>query len=88
MKNYQFAKHIETKTDIQNYLTTFFKEDGVPGLIDALGHIAKQKGMTEVAKKAGVNRQNLYRTLKKGSRPDFITVHKIITALGCKLEIK
>jgi probable addiction module antidote protein len=88
MKNYEFAKHIETKEDIKNYLMAFLQEDGVSGLIDAMGHVAKHKGMTAIAEKAGVNRQNLYRTLKKGSRPDFITIYKVLDAFGCKLEVK
>ena len=88
MNNFEFAKHVETPEEIKQYLSDFFNEDGVDGLIDALGHIAKKQGMTKIAKKAGVNRHNLYRTLKKGSRPDFRTVNKVIGALDCKLEIR
>jgi probable addiction module antidote protein len=89
MNNYEFSQHVNTdnKQEVKEYLQAFFDADGTSGLIDALGHIAKKQGMTQVANKAGVNRQNLYRTLKKGSRPDFITINKVVNAVGCKLEI-
>ena len=90
MNNYKFAEHIDTNSqqEISKYLQDFFNSDGIEGFIDALGHITRRKGMTEIANKAGVNRQNLYRALKKGSRPDFITINKVVNAVGCKLEIR
>ncbi len=86
-KPYEFAQHVETEEDIKEYLSTFLEEDGPQGFIDALGHLAKKKGMTEIARIAGVSRQNLYRTLTSDGNPNFITVNKIVEALGCKLVV-
>ncbi len=86
-KPYEFAQHVETEEDIKLYLTTFLEEDGPQGFIDALGHLARKKGMTEIARSAGVSRQNLYRTLTSEGNPNFITVSKVVEALGCKLII-
>lgn len=87
-KPYEFAQHVETEEDIREYLLAFFEEDGAQGFIDALGHVARKKGMTEIARAAGVSRQNLYRTLTPDGNPNFITVNKVIEALGCKLTIE
>lgn len=84
---YEFAQHVETEEDIREYLTTFLEEDGAQGFIDALGHLAKKKGMTQVAKSAGISRQNLYRTLTADGNPSFATVSKVVKALGCELVI-
>ncbi len=86
-KPYEFAQHVETEEDIKLYLTTFLEEDGPQGFIDALGYLARKKGMTEIARSAGVSRQNLYRTLTNEGNPNFITVSKVVEALGCKLVI-
>ena len=86
-KPYEFAQHVETEEDIKAYLTAFLEEDGPEGFIDALGYLVKKKGMTEVARTAGISRQNLYRTLTKKGNPNFATVHKVIEALGCKLVV-
>jgi probable addiction module antidote protein len=84
---YEFAEHVETVEDIKLYLSIFFEEDGAEGFISALGHLARKKGMTEVARSAGISRQNLYRTLTDGGNPNFATVNKVVEALGCKLVI-
>ena len=86
-KSYEFAQHVETEEDIREYLTAFLEEDGAQGFIDALGHLAKKKGMTQIARSAGINRQNLYRTLTADGNPSFITVNKVVEALGCELVI-
>ena len=86
-KPYEFAQHVETEEDIKAYLSAFLEEDGPQGFIDALGHLARKKGMTEIARSAGISRQNLYRTLTVDGNPNFITVNKVVEALGCKLVV-
>ena len=86
-KPYEFAQHVETMEDIKLYLSLFLEEDGAEGFIDALGHLARKKGMTEIARTAGISRQNLYRTLTDGGNPNFATVNKVVEALGCKLVV-
>ena len=44
-------------------------------------------GMTEVAKKAGVTRASLYKSLAEDGNPKFSTICKVTEALGCKLAI-
>ena len=86
-KPYEFAQHVETEAEIKAYLSAFLEEDGPQGFLDALGHLVRKKGMTEIARTAGVSRQNLYRTLTDEGNPNFITVNKVIEALGCKLVV-
>jgi probable addiction module antidote protein len=86
-KPYEFAQHVETEEDIKAYLSAFLEEDGPEGFIDALGHLARKKGMTKIARSAGISRQNLYRTLTSNGNPNFTTIHKVVEALGCKLVV-
>ncbi len=51
----------------------------------ASGAVARSKGMTEVAKAAGVSREHLYRALSSEGNPEFATVIKVLDALGLKL---
>ena len=44
-------------------------------------------GMTEVARKAGVTRASLYKSLADGGKPQFATISKVSKALGCKLAV-
>ncbi|AWU93298.1 addiction module antidote protein [Azospirillum ramasamyi] len=63
-------------------------EDGDPQLIlAALGDIARAKGMTEVARNAGLGRQSLYKALSSEGNPEFATVLKVIKSLGLRLTV-
>jgi probable addiction module antidote protein len=86
-KPFEFAADVNSKADIEAYLAIFLEENGEDGFIRALGHVARAKGMTEVAEKAGVSRQSLYRTLSEGGNPNFVTVNRVLKALGCQLSV-
>jgi probable addiction module antidote protein len=79
--------HLETAADIAAYLEAVF-EDGDPELIaHALGVVGRAKGMTEVARRTGLGRQNLYKALSPEGRPEFATILKVVQALGLKLTV-
>ena len=56
------------------------------GIAKALGNIARAKGMTQVAKDAGLSRESLYRALGEDGNPSYATVLKVAKALGVKLH--
>jgi probable addiction module antidote protein len=57
-------------------------------LLRALGHIAKARGMSQLAKDAGVGRESLYKALKPGATPGYATVGKVVRALGFRMAVK
>lgn len=80
------ADYLETKEDVVLYLEAAF-EDGDPGLIAAaLGDVARAKGMTKIAAKAGLGRESLYKALSPDGNPEFATVLKVMQALGLRLH--
>jgi probable addiction module antidote protein len=81
------AAHLKTDRDIADYLEAVF-EDGDPALIShALGVIARAKGMSQIARKAGLGRESLYKALSPEGNPEFGTVLKVMRALGLKLRV-
>ena len=52
----------------------------------ALGDIARAKGMTQLAKDAGIGRESLYKALSGEGNPSFGTILKVMRALGIKLH--
>ena len=86
-KPFEFAADVNSQEDVEAYLSVFMEENGPEGFIRALGHVARAKGMTEVAAKVGVSRQSLYRTLSENGNPNFTTVSKVVEALGCQISI-
>lgn len=53
----------------------------------ALGNVAKAKEMSEIARKTGLSRQNLYKALTPGASPKLETIKKVVEALGFRLSI-
>jgi probable addiction module antidote protein len=81
------TQYLKTAEDIAEYLDVVF-EDGDPELIrHAFGEIARVKGMTRIAKAAGLGRESLCKALSAQGNPEFATVLKVIRALGLKLKV-
>jgi probable addiction module antidote protein len=85
---YDVAEHLRTTEEIAAYLDAWLDEapDDAAGIAKALGNIARAKGMTQVAKDAGLSRESLYRALSGDGNPSFATVLKVARALGVKLH--
>lgn len=80
------ADHFRTDEDMAAYLEAAL-EDGDPTLVAAaLGDIARAKGMTQVAREAGLGRESLYKALSPSGNPEFATILKVIAALGLQLH--
>ena len=79
------ADHLKDDDDFVIFLADAL-ESGHPGVVlDALGAVARAKGMADVAEKAGLGRESLYKALKDGALPRFDTVLRVIQALGLRL---
>ena len=85
---YDVADHLRTPEEMAAYLDAWLQEapDDIAGIAKALGNIARAKGMTQVAKDAGLSRESLYRALSAEGNPSFATVLKVARALGMKLH--
>jgi probable addiction module antidote protein len=82
------VEHLETEEDITAYLEAVL-DDGDPALVSAaLGDIARARGMTEIAREAGLGRESLYKALSPEGNPEFATVMKVLRALGLSLHVK
>ena len=81
------AAYLKTNDDITDYLEAVF-EDGDPALVaHALGVVARAKGMTKIARAAGLGRESLYKALSRDGNPELATVLKVMRALGLKLKV-
>lgn len=88
LPEFDMAQHIKTDADVAEYLRQVL-EDGEPGeLAAALGHIAKARGMTEIAKASGIKREALYKALRPNAQPRLETVQRVCKALGVTLTAK
>ena len=80
------AEHLETEEDMAAYLEAALEEGDSTLIAAALGDIARAKGMTQVAREAGLGRESLYKALSPSGNPEFSTILKVVQALGLQLH--
>ena len=85
---YDVAEHLRTPEEMAAYLEACLEEaNGDAAFIaKALGDIARAKGMSQVARDAGLSRESLYKALSGERTPGFDTILKVMGALGLKLH--
>ena len=92
INKFDILNELKTKRDIDGFISAFIKEaeesDSIEQIIYALGIAAKAKGMLEVANEAGVNREQLYKSLSKKGNPSFKTIFKVAKSLGYKINFE
>jgi len=88
LNEFDVSKYLDSKEMIAEYLSQVLADGDMDELLSAIGHIAKAKGMTQVAKDTGLGRESLYKTFAKGSKPKFETVMKVVNSFGVKLQAR
>lgn len=85
------AEYLEDDRAIAEYLEEALKvatEDANPAfLAHALGTVARARGMSQIAKDAGLSRESLYKALGSEGNPELGTILRVVRALGLKLTI-
>lgn len=85
---YDVAEHLRTPKEMAAYLEACLEEahGDATFIAKALGDIARAKGMSQVARDAGLSRESLYKALSGERSPDFSTILKVVNALGISLH--
>ena len=86
---FDVAEYLDSPEDMAAYLDAWLTDapDDVAGISRALGDIARAKGMSQVARDAGLSRESLYRALSPTGNPSLLTVLKVTRALGVRLHV-
>lgn len=82
------AEHLETEADMAAYLDAALEDGDAVLVVAALGDIARAKGMSQIARDAGLGRESLYKALSTTGNPEFATILKVVRALGLQLHVQ
>lgn len=69
------------------FLTDCLEEGGVPLFLDAIGEVARARGMSDLAASSGLTRTSLYKALNEGGNPTVKTVVQVLDGLGFRVTI-
>ena len=82
---FEMADYLDSDEAVAEYLSQVLTDGDGGELASALGHIAKARGMAQIAKDAGIGRESLYKALRADANPRFDTISRVCKALGVKL---
>lgn len=85
LPEFDATRYLDNEVAIAAYLTDILETNNAALLASALGDIARARGMTEIARSAGITREALYKALRPDSAPRFDTVSRVCAALGVRL---
>jgi probable addiction module antidote protein len=85
---FDVADYLGTEERQVAYITAALETGDADFVRDALGLVARARGMGEIAKNAGLNRESLYKALGETGNPEFSTVMRIVRALGLTLSAR
>ena len=81
------SSYLDSEEMIAEYLTAAAEDENPDLLLLAIANVAKARGMTHVAKAAGLSRESLYKTLAPGAHPRFETIRAVLRALNVSLSL-
>ena len=80
------AEYLDDDETVAEYISAALEDPNPDVFLAAIRDVARARGMTQLAKDAGVGRESLYKALTPGSKPRYDTVLKLLHALGIKLS--
>ncbi len=84
---YDSAAYLDSDVAVQAYMEEAFATQDPGFIANALGVVARARGMTQIAKKAGMSRESLYKALRADGNPEFATMLRVMGALGLKFSV-
>ncbi len=69
------------------YINTAIEEGDKAVILLALKDVCEARGMSNIAKKTKLNRENMYRVLSEKGNPQFTTLIALLDCSGLKLAV-
>ena len=87
-RRFDASDYLDTEERQVAYIAVALESGDADFVRDALGLVARARGMSGIARKAGLNRESLYKALGGTGNPEFATVMRIIRTLGLTLSAR
>ena len=85
--DFLLSDHLKTEEEVASYLRSVMEDNDPELLRVSLLSLARSEGMTEIARRSGISREGLYKSLGESGDPKFSTLCKITEALGFRLTL-
>lgn len=82
------AEYLDNDEAIAAFLAEAMEIGEQKFIVHALNTVARARGMTQIAKEAGIARQALYKSLGEDGNPTLSTLLGVLKSLGLSLAVK
>ena len=79
------AAYLDDSEALAEYMADALEPGDVACIADAIGVIARTRGMSTIARETGLSRESLYRALSPEGNPELSTLIKVLDSLGLHL---
>ncbi|HEV8592854.1 MAG TPA: addiction module antidote protein [Pyrinomonadaceae bacterium] len=86
LRRFDASDYLDNETVIAEYLNAALEDENPDVFLSAISDVAKARGISRLAKDAGLGRESLYKALSPGAKPRYDTVIKLLRALGVDLH--
>lgn len=83
---FDISEYLDSEEKIADYLTSIIEDNDWELLLRAIGHVAKARGMTKIAKETGLGRESLYKAFSANTQPKFDTVIRVLNAMNISIQ--
>jgi len=87
LAKFDAADYLDNEETIAEYLTAALEDPNPDVFLAALADVAKARGMSTIARGAGLGRESLYKALAPGAKPRYDTILRVLHSLGVKLTV-
>ena len=84
---FDIVTELDTEEAMIEYLRQVLEDGDTDEILRAIGHVARARGMAQLAKDAGLGRESLYKALTPGAAPRFDTILKVTRALWLRVTV-
>lgn len=86
LREFDAAEYLEGDEAIAAFLAEAAKDENPDVFLQALADVARARGIGEIAQKTGLGRTSLYKALAPGANPTYLTLRKVMSAIGVSFE--
>lgn len=86
-RRFDAAEYLESEEDIAGFLAESTASGDPAVMLSALSTVARARNMSELAKKAEMTREGLYKALAATGNPSFANVARIARAMGFQFAL-
>ncbi len=82
---YNFEEYLDNAEAIEIFLQDAFETNDSGYIENSIGVVTKSKGMADIARKTGLSREQLYKSLSQKGNPTLKTFLSVLSSVGFEI---